>query len=416
MANESFSDKLKHAWNLFRNDDNFDVFSIPSTYNPGMSSTSRLDRKRLYPSTERSVVANVYSRIAIDVASIDVKHVRVDENDIFRENIKSDLNDCLIRSTNIDQTPREFIMDVVLSMFDEGVVAIVPIDTTRSIVDSESYDIQSMRTGRITQWYPRDVKIDVYNDREGLRKEIILPKNRVCIIENPLYNVMNERNSTLQRLLRKMSLLDRADDENSISKLDLIVQLPYVVKSPERKKQALQRKADLEEQLTNSKLGIGYIDGTEKVTQLNRSVENNLPKEVADLQSQLYNQLGLTQSVFDGTADEATMLNYQNRTIKPILESITEEMTRKFITKTGYTQGQRIKFFSNPFSLVPVSQMAEIADKFTRNEVLAPNEVRSIVGYKPSDDPRANELRNRNLNVSDEQMSNPVMADSSEEA
>lgn len=406
----SFSSKLKHAWNAFREEER----NSPRTngsYDLGNLSTVRLDRRRLYPSSERSIVASVYSRIAIDVSAISIKHIRVDSNDVFKETLDSGLNDCLTRSANIDQTPQEFFIDAVMSMFEEGHVVLVPVETTTDRTKPGEWQIKSIRTGRVTQWYPRHVRVEAYNELTGLREEVTLPKELVCIVENPLYSVMNERNSTLQRLIRKISLLDSIDEQNSISKLDLIIQLPYVVKSEARKQQALARRKEIEEQMTNSKLGIAYTDGTEKITQLNRSVENNLPKEVSELTMQLYNQLGLTPSVFDGTADEATMLNYNNRTVKPILEAFVSEMTRKWITKTAYSQGQRVEYFSDPFGLVPVSQLAEIADKLTRNEVLAPNEMRSKIGFKPSDDPRANELRNRNLNVSDEQMANPVLVD-----
>lgn len=385
-----FGSRLKHAWNAFLNKD-------PTTSSPGSGSYYRPDRPRFTRGNEKTIVTAVYNRIAIDVAAVSIRHVRLDENGRYTEDIASGLNECLTLNANLDQTGRALIQDAVMSMIDEGCVAIVPVDTTINPTVSGSFDISSLRTGKIVDWYPQHVKVRLYNEKTGNKEEVVLPKRSVAIIENPLYAVMNEQNSTLQRLVRKLNLLDFVDDRNSSGKLDLIIQLPYVIKTDARRKQAEDRRKDIENQLAGSKYGIAYTDGTERITQLNRPVENNLMSQIEYLTSTLYSQLGITQSVMDGSADEKTMLNYNNRTIEPILSAIADEMKRKFLTKTARTQGQSIMFFRDPFRLVPVNDIAEIADKFTRNEILTSNEVRQIVGIKPSEDPKADELNNSNL-------------------
>lgn len=388
----SFTTRLKHAWNAFFNKD-------PTNYykNVGISYTYRPDRPRLTRGNERSIVTSVYNRIALDASSITIQHVRLDKNNRFLSVIDSGLNNCLTVEANIDQTGRAFIQDIVMSMLDEGCVAIVPVDTTFNPEITGSYDILSMRTGKILEWYPSHVKVRVYNEKTGHKEDIILPKSTVGIVENPLYAVINEPNSTMQRLIRKLNLLDVVDEQSSSGKLDLIIQLPYVIKSEARRQQAEKRRQDIVDQLAGSKYGIAYTDATERITQLNRPVENNLMKQIEYLTSMLYSQLGITQSILDGTADEKTMLNYYNRTIEPILSAIVDEMKRKFLTKTARSQLQSILFFRDPFKLVPVNEISEIADKFTRNEIMTSNEIRQIVGMKPSDDPKADELRNKNL-------------------
>ena len=389
--------RLKHAFNAFMNRD--------PTYTPtGSSYSIRPDRPRLSRGNERSIVTSVFNRIALDVASIDIKHCRLDENGRYVEDIDSGLNNCLDLEANLDQTGRAFIQDVVMSMLDEGCVAIVPVDTTLNPKVTNSYDILSMRTGKILDWYPAHVRVRLYNDQTGDKEDILLPKSQVAIIENPLYAVINEHNSTMQRLIRKLSLLDVTDEQTASGKLDLIIQLPYVVKTDARREQANRRRKEIEEQLTGSKYGIAYIDGTEKVTQLNRSLENNLLKQIEYLTEMVYSQLGITQEVLNGTADEKTMLNYNNRTVEPIVSAIVDEMKRKFLTKTARSQRQTITFFRDPFRLVPVNDIAEIADKFTRNEIMTSNEIRQIVGMKPSDDPKADELINSNISQPDETM------------
>ena len=394
----SFNDRLQHAWNAFTNKD-------PTESNwqgNGPGYYTRPDRPRLSSSTNQSIVSSLYNRIAIDVASVSISHVRLDDNKRYLEDIDSSLNNALTIEANIDQTGRALIQDVVMSMFDEGCVAIVPVDTTYNPTITNGYDIQTLRVGKVVEWYPEMVKVDLYNQRTGYKELVTVNKKLVSIIENPLYAVMNEPNSTLKRLIRKLNILDTIDEQSGSGKLDLIIQLPYVIKTAARREQADIRRKDIEMQLSGSKYGIAYTDGTEKVTQLNRPAENNLMSQITYLTSMLYNQLGLTESVFDGTADEKTMLNYFNRTIWPILSSITDEMNRKFLTKTARSQKQAIKYFSDPFKLVPVTELANIADKFTRNEVLSSNEVRGIIGYKPSIDPKADELRNKNLNNSNQ--------------
>lgn len=389
--------RLKHAFNAFMNRD--------PTYTPtGSSYSIRPDRPRLSRGNERSIVTSVFNRIALDVASIDIKHCRLDENRRYVEDIDSGLNNCLDLEANLDQTGRAFIQDVVMSMLDEGCVAIVPVDTTLNPKITNSYDILSMRTGKILDWYPAHVRVRLYNDQTGDKEDILLPKSQVAIIENPLYAVVNEYNSTAQRLIRKLSLLDVTDEQTASGKLDLIIQLPYVVKTDARREQANRRRKEIEEQLTGSKYGIAYTDGTEKVTQLNRSLENNLLKQIEYLAEMMYSQLGITQEILNGTADEKTMLNYNNRTVEPIVSAIVDEMKRKFLTKTARSQRQTITFFRDPFRLVPVNDIAEIADKFTRNEIMTSNEIRQIVGMKPSDDPKADELINSNISKPDETM------------
>lgn len=389
--------RLKHAYNAFMNRD-------PTYTLTGSSYSIRPDRPRLSRGNERSIVTSVFNRIALDVASIDIKHCRLDENRRYVEDIDSGLNNCLDLEANLDQTGRAFIQDVVMSMLDEGCVAIVPVDTTLNPKITNSYDILSMRTGKILDWYPAHVRVRLYNDQTGDKEDILLPKSQVAIIENPLYAVINEHNSTMQRLIRKLSLLDVTDEQTASGKLDLIIQLPYVVKTDARREQANRRQKEIEEQLTGSKYGIAYTDGTEKVTQLNRSLENNLLKQIEYLTEMMYSQLGITQEVLNGTADEKTMLNYNNRTVEPIVSAIVDEMKRKFLTKTARSQRQTIAFFRDPFRLVPVNDIAEIADKFTRNEIMTSNEIRQIVGMKPSDDPKADELINSNISQPDETM------------
>ena len=388
----TFGSRLKHAFNAFMNrDPTYGKESI----GPGYS--MRPDRSRLTRGKERSIVTSIYNRIAIDVAAINVNHCRVDENQRLVENIDSTLNTCLNLEANIDQTGRAFMQDVVMSLLDEGCVAIVPVETSIDPAVSSSYDIWSMRTGKILEWRPEHVRVRVYNEKTGCREDITVPKKTVAIVENPLYAVMNEPNSTMQRLIRKLNLLDAVDEQSGSGKLDMIIQLPYVIKTEARRKQADKRIKDIEDQLKGP-YGIAYTDGTEKIVQLNRPIENNLMKQIEYLTNMLYSQLGITQTVLDGTADEQTMLNYYSRTIEPIISAIVDEMKRKFLTKTARTQMQTIKFFRDPFRLVPVGNIAEIADKFTRNEILTSNEIRQIIGMKPSDDPKADQLINSNLN------------------
>ena len=390
--------RLSHAWNAFIGNDYYN-YSGSKYRDLGYSSTIQPYRTYFTKGNDRSIVTAIYTRIAIDCMSIDLKHIRLDENGRYVEEIKSKLNNCLTVEANKDQTARNFIKDIVVSMFDEGVVAVVPIDTTFNPSISSSYDIETMRTGKITQWYPDHVRVEVYNDRTGLKEELVFAKKDIAIIENPLYEVTNAPNSTLQRLILKLNILDAIDKQSGSGKLDLIIQLPYVIKSDARKEQAEKRRADIEHQLSNSKFGIAYTDGTEKITQLNRSVENNLMSQIQYLTSMLYSQLGITEEILNGSADEKTMLNYMNRTIEPIMSAIVDEMKRKFLTKTARSQNQTIEYFNNPFKLIPVTNLADIADKFTRNEIMSSNEIRQIIGMKPVNDPRADELRNKNLNA-----------------
>lgn len=392
-----FLDRLQHGWNAFMNKD-----PTQNYQNYGMSYSYPSHRPRLTRGNERSIVNAIFNRIAMDVSAIDVRHCRIDGNGRFIEDITSNLNNCLNLEANIDQTGRAFMQDVVMSMLDEGVVAIVPIDTVLDPKDSGSLDILSMRTGKIIEWFPAHVKVRVYNDRTGNKEDIMMPKSKVAIIENPFYSIINEPNSTMQRLMRKLSLLDIVDEQTGAGKLDLIIQLPYVIKSEARRAQAENRRKDIEMQLSGSKYGIAYTDGTERITQLNRPLENNLLKQIEYLTNMLYSQLGFHQTILDGTADEKTMLNYTNSTIEPIISAIVDEMKRKFLTKTARTQNQTITFFRDPFKLVPINNIADIADKFTRNEILTSNEVRQIVGMKPSNDPKADQLINSNINQSND--------------
>lgn len=389
----SFWDRLQHGWNAFMNRDPTPPYNY---YGSGYS--YRPDRPRFSRGNERSIVTSVYNRIALDVAAINIQHVRLDENGRFSELIESRLNTCLTLEANIDQTNRAFVQDIVMSLLDEGSVAIVPVDTTTDPKKPGSFDIVTMRTGKILEWMPTHVRVNLYNDRTGQKEDVVLPKHMVGIIENPLYAIINEPNSTMQRLIRKLNLLDAIDEQSGSGKLDLIIQLPYVIKSEARRAQAEARRRDIEDQLSGSKYGIAYADGTERITQLNRSVDNNLMKQIEYLTNMLYSQLGITQSILDGTADEQTMLNYYHRTIEPIVSAIVDEMKRKFLTKTARSQGQSIYCFRDPFKLVPVNQLAEIADKFTRNEIATSNEIRQVIGWKPSDDPKADQLVNSNLN------------------
>ena len=407
---ESFGARLKHSWDAF-----IDAFSGRQSrefWYMGPSSSYRPDRVRMTRGNERTIVTAIYNRIALDVASVDIRHVRLDDNDRYKEDINSNLNDCLSFMANKDQTAREFIQDVVMSMFDEGCIAIVPVKTTVN-PRTGSFDIDELRTGKIVEWYPTSVKVNVYNEATGKREDIIMGKSTVAIVENPFYAVMNEPNSTVQRLIRKLALLDAADEDATSGKLDLIIQLPYVIKSEARQRQAEERRKQIERQLSEGRYGIAYTDGTERITQLNRSVENNLLKQIEYLQDLVYSQLTITQEIMNGTADEATMLNYQNRTIVVILSRITESMKCKFLTKTARTQRQSIEFFQDPFKLVPIQNLADIADKFTRNEIMSSNEIRQIVGMKPSKDPEADELRNKNIGQPVERQNQP--SDSNEQ-
>lgn len=388
----SFISRLKSGWNAFRNRDPTGVY----TQNIGPSYSYRQDRNRFSRGNERSIVVSVYNRIAMDAAAISMKHVQLDKNGRFSSEINSGLNTCMNLEANIDQTGRAYMQDLVQSMLDEGCVADIPVETDKDPSLTESYQIRSMRTGKILDWYPRHVKVRVYNEETGQKEDVILPKKTIGIIENPLYAVMNEPSSTMQRLIRKLNLLDAIDEQSGSGKLDLIIQLPYSVKTELRKKQADQRREDIIEQLKGP-FGIAYTDGTEKIIQLNRPIENNLMKQIEYLTSQLYSQLGITQTIMDGTADDKTMLNYYNRTIEPIVSAIADERKRKFLSKTARTQGQSIMFFRDPFKLVPVNDLAEIADKLTRNEIATSNEMRQVIGWKPSDDPKADELRNSNI-------------------
>lgn len=394
--------RLKHAFNAFMNRDptGNDFRDTGSGY------SYRPDRPRFTRGNERTIVTSIYNRIALDVATIGISHCRIDANGRFIENINSSLNNCLTVEANIDQTGRAFMQDVVMSMLDEGSVAIVPVDTTFNPARTNSYDILTMRTGKIIEWFPKHVRVRLYNERTGKQEEIKLPKSNVAIIENPLYAVMNEPNSTMQRLVRKLSLLDAIDEQSGAGKLDMIIQLPYVIKSEARRKEADRRRKEIEDQLSGSKYGIAYADGTEKIVQLNRSLDNNLMKQIEYLTTTLYGQLGISQSILEGTADEQTLLNYNSQTIEPIISAIVDEMKRKFLTKTARSQNQTIKFFRDPFKLVPINNIAEIADKFTRNEILTSNEIRQIIGMKPSDDPKADKLINSNLNQPEEQLEN----------
>lgn len=391
MEKPTLMTRIKNSWNAFRNRDPTMFYS-----EPGMSYTYRPDRPRFSGGNERTIATSVFNKIAMDVAAVDIRHCRVDTNGRYIEDIDSDFNECLTVEANIDQTNRTFIQEAVMSMFDEGVIAIVPIEAKGDPTFGTSFDIRSMRTGKIIEWFPRSVRIEVYNDRTGQKEQIIMPKKSVAIVENPLYSVVNAPNSTLKRLTRKLALLDAIDEQSASGKLDLIIQLPYVVKGELKEQQAEKRKNAIIDQL-KSPYGIAYIDGTEKITQLNRSIENNLPKQIENLTAQFYSQIGITSSIMDGTADEKTMLNYNNRTVEPFVSAIVDAMKRSFLSKTARTQGQTIMAFRNPFKLVPIDNIAVIADKFTRNEILTSNEIRQIIGFKPSDDPKADKLINSNI-------------------
>lgn len=397
---ENFSSRLKHAWNAFLNKDPTERSSV--SYGGASVSAVPIYRTRFTRGNERSIVTSVYNRIAMDVASLTFNHVRLDEDGRFKEVIDSGINTCLTLTANKDQTGRAFIQDAIMSMLDEGVVAIVPIDTNINPKLTGGYDIESMRTGRIIDWYPDSIRVSVYNDRKGYREELTVPKSIAAIVENPFYAVMNEPNSTVQRLIRKLNLLDVVDENSASKKLDLIIQLPYIVKGDIRKKQAEDRLTSITNQLARSDYGIAYTDATERITQLNRPIENNLLKQVEYLTTMMYGQLGLSQAVMDGTADEKESLNYNNRTIEPIASAFVDALRWKFLTKTARSQKQSIVFFRDPFKLVPVENVAEIADKFTRNEIMTSNELRQVIGMKPSDDPKADELRNSNISAPNE--------------
>ena len=403
----SFGERLKNSWNAFMGRDPTENRYVYHNYGAGTG--IRPDRMRFTRGNERTLVTSIYSRIAMDCAAIKIEHVRCDENGNYRETIKSHLNNCLTLEANLDQIAPAFIQDVCMSMFDEGVVAIVPTHATDNPSITESYDIGEMRTAKIVEWYPYHVKLSLYNEAVGRKEEIVLPKSQVAIIENPLYAVMNEPNSTLQRLIRTLNNIDKTNEQSASGKLDLIIQLPYSIKSPLRQTQAEERRKQIEAQLVGSKYGIAYIDATEHITQLNRAVENNLWTQATDLRTQIFEQLGISQAILDGTADEKTMINYFNRTVDPILDAITKEMKRKFLSLTARSQGQDIQYFRDPFKLVPAAELADIADKLTRNEILSSNEVRAEIGYKPVTDPRADELRNKNVSQNSEQV--PMMTD-----
>lgn len=391
---------IKHAWGLFTNTNN----KNPTVKPEGSSYTISPTRPRFTRGNERTIVTSVYNRIAIDASTIDIMHVRLDDEGRFKEPIKSNLNNCLTVEANIDQSSRAFMLDVVISLLDEGCIAVVPVKTTLNPNNTESYDIEELRTGRIVEWFPKHVMIRLYNDETGMYQDVTLPKSQVAIIENPLYTIMNEPNSTMQRLIHKLSLLDIIDEESSSGKMDLIIQLPYIIKNDTKRSQAEERRKQIEDQLRGSRYGVAYIDGTEKVTQLNRSVENNILKQVEYLTNLLYSQLGLTQTIMDGTADENAMNNYYNRTVEPVVSAIIDEFHRKFLTKTARTQGQAIMFFRDPFKLMSVTSIADTADKFTRNELLSSNEFRQIIGRKPSTDPKADMLLNKNISHAPEEI------------
>ena len=412
----ALKDRFQKAWNAFFNRDRTEDYAYQDY---GMQTYIRPDRPRFSLGNERTIITAIFNRIALDTASANINHVRVDDEGKFLEVIDSDLNSCFNLEANIDQTGRSFVQDIVMSMMDEGVVAIVPVDTKGDPFLTTSYDIETMRTGKIIGWFPQHIKVHVYNDRNGQKEDLILPKSMVGIVENPLYAVVNEPNSVLQRLLKKLNLLDFIDEQNSSTKLNMIIQLPYTVKTELRQKQAEQRRKAVEDQLVDSKYGIAYIDGTEKITQLNRPLENNLMSQIEYLTSMLYSQLGINEDILNGTADEKAMTNYYTRTIEPIISAIVDEVKRKFLTKTARTQGQSIMFFRDPFKLVPVTEVATIADSFTRNEILTSNEIRQIIGRKPSKDPNADQLRNKNLNQSSEELrnqENPMMEEGEAES
>ncbi len=398
-------DRFRNAWNAFKSRDPTEGYSsyfsprnYSYEYDLGMSSGTRPDRIQMSRGLEKSIITSVYNRIAVDVSMVRIEHVRVNSSNYYKETINSKFNNALTLDANIDQTGQSLIQDAVMSMFDEGVVAIVPVDTDKDPDITDSYDILSMRVGQIREWFPQAVRINLYDERDGQKKDIIVPKRTVAIIENPFYAVMNEPNSTAQRLIRTLNDLDKVNNKTSSEKLDLIIKLPYSIRSDLKKREAEKRKAEIEDQIVNSRFGIAYIDQAENVIQLNRAVENNLWSQAQDLTDQLFNQLGMTKSIFNGTANDEEKVNYYNNTVSPILSVLSKELSRKFLTSTGRSQGQTVRYYQNPFGMIPVTQIGEIADKLTRNEILAPNEVRMELGYKPSEDEKANELRNRNIN------------------
>ena len=406
MPSNSLGARIRRSWNAF--------FNSPEQTSSGVIGYGygvRPDRVRLNYGNERSIATAVYNRIAIDVSSISFKHVRVDQNGRYREEIRSGLDDCLNLNANVDQTGRAFVQDLVLSMLDEGCVAVVPTDVTFKDSNSNVFEIDEMRVGKVVQWYPQKVRVRLYNEKIGKQQEVTLDKSMVAIIENPFYAVMNEPNSTLKRLIRKLALLDITDENNSSGKLDMIIQLPYVIKSVARRKQAEQRRSDIEMQLAGSKYGIAYTDGTERITQLNRSIDNQLMTQIEKLTTLFYSQMGLTEEILKGTADEQTQLNYSNQVLEPIASAITNAFTWKYLSKTARSQGQSVMFFKDPFKLVPVNNIADIADKFTRNEILSSNEVRGLIGFRPVDDPQADELRNKNINQSADARQSPMATD-----
>ena len=403
----SIKDRLAHAWNAFNNNDKDPEDAYRLNYQYAGPQIIRPDKIPIRITNEKTIVVPILNRLAMDVAAVSLKHARVDKNDNYLGDIESDLSNCLNVEANLDQAATAFRQDIAMTLFDHGVAAIVPVDTSLNPNKTGGFDIKTLRVGEITAWYPQHVKVNLYNEKIGKRQEIVLPKKFIAIVENPLYSVMNEPNSTLKRLMHKLNLLDQIDEQNGSGKLNMIIQLPYVIKSEAREKQAEQRRTQIEMQLRESKYGIAYTDGTEKITQLNRPVENDLPSQVENLTDLLYSQLGLTKEIMDGTANEQVMLNYNNRTIKPIVKAISEAMTRTFLSKTARTQGQKIVFIKNPFELVPVNNLAEIADKFTRNEILTANEIRSIIGIRPSDDPKADKLVNSNMPQPDEEEQPP---------
>lgn len=391
-----FTERLTHAWNAFTSNEKKDHYE-PWQMSGASYGSIRPDRVRLRAGSDKSIISSIYTRLAIDIAAVQMQHVKIDQNGRFKETVNSYLNDCLTLEANIDQGSRAFMQDAAMTLFDKGAIAICPIDTDINPEVSMAFDIKTMRIGEVTEWYSETVKVSVYNQNTGRREDLVLPKKMVAIVENPLYTVMNETNSTLQRLIRKLALLDSIDEQAGSGKLDLIIQLPYVIKSEARKKQAEMRRADIEEQLKGSKYGIAYTDGTERITQLNRPAENNMHKQVETLTAQLYAQLGLTEDVFNGTANEQTMLNYFNRTIEPILSAITQAMQRTFLSKTARTKGHSIMFFRDPFKLMPADQIAELGDKMIRNQIMTPNEIRGLYGMKPAEDPKADQLNNPNV-------------------
>lgn len=405
------TDRLKHAWNVFNDRTVLETRSSQglSPFGEIVNTGSRPDRLRMRISNERSIIASIYTRIAIDFASVSIRHVKLDDNERFQSVVNSGLNDCLKVEANLDQAGRMFRQDIVLTLFEKGVIAIVPVETSLNPNVTGGYDIRNLRVGEIVKWYPRHVRVNIYNEKTGRREEVTLEKSVVAIVENPLYLVMNEPNSTLQRLMRKLSLLDVVDEQSSSGKLDLIIQLPYVIRNEAKKAAAEQRRRDIEFQLKGSQYGIAYTDGTEKITQLNRPAENNLLKQVEYLTQMLYAQLGITEEILNGTADEVTMLNYYNRTIEPLLDAVVEEFRRKFLTKTARTQGQSVQYYRDPFKFVPVSQIAEISDKFTRNEIATSNEMRGAIGWRPHPDPKADELRNSNMPAPSEPVESEVI-------